>query len=399
MDQNQSNFAVRKLLAKYSHTDPDDWFLTFRARFGMATCFNAIYDIYGSGEVITQPYTCITAVNPILVSNLKPVYTDIDPETLSIDKPEKVYSSKTVAVVLQHTLGIIGDKSQKIANFAKKHRLILVEDSAHCLTRMATDDSGNILADISVHSFGVEKVLQFTKFGGAIYVNPSLKKKNAKLYEEITSRLLNLPQPPRGLDLRSRTYRFQNGLLHRLPNSMFHDVRNLAYKAHIFEPAVAPYEQDAEQAHSFASTKFVNNTILKYLPTLPAVYKRRLKNTRLYNKKLTNNYDFKTLTNVEEPLLAYPIVFKDAASATKVYDVLTSSGFFIRRWYSPLLYPGPNSNRRYNYSQKMAPIAEEIHARVLCLPTDLTPEKMDRILAILQPTEKPVEKIIKKQSK
>ena len=399
MDQNQSNLAVRKLLAKYSHTDPDDWFLTFRARFGMATCFQAIYDIYGSGEVITQPYTCITAINPILVSNLKPVYADINPETLSINQPEKVYSSKTVAIVLQHTLGIIGDKSQKIANFAKKHRLILIEDSAHCLARMAKDDSGNTLADISVHSFGVEKVLQFTKFGGAIYVNPSLKKKNAKLYEEITSHLLNLPHPPLSLDLRSRTYRFQNGLLHRLPNSMMHDARSLAYKAHIFEPAVAPYEQDAEQAQPFSSTKFINNTILKHLPTLPAIYKRRLKNTRLYNKKLANNYDYKPLTNVEEPLLAYPILFEDTASATKVYDVLTSSGFFIRRWYSPLLYPGPNSNRRYNYSPKMAPIAEEIHTRVLCLPTDLTPDKMDRILAILRPTEKPVEKIVKKQAK
>ena len=46
----------------------------------------------------------------------------------------------------------------------------------------------------------------------------------------------------------------------------------------------------------------------------------------------------------------------------------------------------------------MAPIAEEIHTRVLCLPTDLTPDKMDRILAILRPTEKPVEKIVKKTS-
>ena len=399
MDLNQSNLAVRKLLAKYSHTDPDDWFLTFRARFGMATCFQAIYDIYGSGEVITQPYTCITAVNPILVSNLKPVYTDINPETLSITNPEKVYSSKTVAVVLQHTLGIIGDKSQKIASFAKKHRLILVEDSAHCLTRMAIDDSGNVLADISVHSFGVEKVLQSTKFGGAIYVNPSLKKKNAKLYDEITSRLLDLPQPPRSLDFRSRTYRFQNGLLHRLPNSMFHDVRNLAFKAHIFELAVAPYEQDADQARPYASTKFVNNTILKHLPTLPSVYKRRLKNTQIYHKKLAKNYNFKSLTSVEEPLLAYPIVFEDAASATKMFDVLTSSGYFIRRWYSPLLYPGPNSNRRYNYSPKMAPTAEGIHARVLCLPTDLTPDKMDRILAILHPTEEPVEKVVKKNKK
>ena len=74
MDLIQSNLAVRKSLAKYSNTDPDDWFLTFKARFGMATVFQAIYNIYGHSEVITQPYTCITAINPILVSNLKPAY-------------------------------------------------------------------------------------------------------------------------------------------------------------------------------------------------------------------------------------------------------------------------------------------------------------------------------------
>ena len=175
MDLIQSNLAVRKSLAKYSNTDPDDWFLTFKARFGMATVFQAIYNIYGHSEVITQPYTCITAINPILVSNLKPAYADIDPSTLSITQPEKCYNSKTVAIVMQHTLGIIGDKPQAIADFAKKRRLILIEDSAHCLTRMATNESGEILADISVHSFGVEKVIKNTKFGGAIYLNPAIK--------------------------------------------------------------------------------------------------------------------------------------------------------------------------------------------------------------------------------
>ncbi|MCR5572953.1 MAG: DegT/DnrJ/EryC1/StrS family aminotransferase [Candidatus Saccharibacteria bacterium] len=395
MDLNQSNLAIRKLLAKYSNTDPDDWFLTFKTRFGMAVAMQSIYDIYGHGEVITQPYTCITAVNPILVANLKPVYTDTDPSTLSLSNPEKLYNSKTVAIVMQHTLGLIDDKAEKIAAFAQKHRLILFEDSAHCATRMATDSKGHILADISIHSFGVEKVLQNTKFGGAIYVNPSLKKKNSQLYDRITSNLLNLPQPPLGLKLRSRTYRFQNGVLHRLPNSLFHDIRNLAYKAHIFELAVAPYEQSGEQARPYATTKFVNNTILKHLPTLPAIYKRRLKNTQIYNKRLASCPDFEQITTVEEPLLAYPIIFNTAKAASDVYDILTSSGYFIRRWYSPLLYPGPTSNRRYHYNAKMSPTAEQIHPRILCLPTDLEPEKMKKILSILQPVDKPVEKVIK----
>ena len=396
MDLIQSNLAIRKLLAKYSHTDPDDWFLTFKARFGMATAFQAIYDIYGRGEVITQPYTCITAINPILVSNLKPVYSDINQSTLSISQPERLYNSKTVAIVMQHTLGIIDNNATKTADFAQKQHLILFEDSAHCLSRMATDESGKILADISIHSFGVEKIIKNTKFGGAIYVNPELKKRHPRLYTEITTRLLNLPHPPLGLDLRSRTYRFQNGLLHRLPNSLFNEVRNLAYKAHIFELAVAPYEQSAEQSQPYATTKFVNNTILKHLPSLPEIYKLRLKNVRKYNKQLAGSKDFEIINSDNQPLLAYPILFKDAATATKVYDILTSSGFFIRRWYSPLLYPGPNSNRRYYYSPKMSPTAESIHPRILCLPTDLTQEKMSQIISILHPVEKPVQKIVQK---
>lgn len=399
MNLDQSNLAIRKLLASYSHTDPDDWFLTFKARFGMAVAMQSIYDIYGHGEVITQPYTCITAINPIIAGNLKPIYADIDQQTLSITHPEKLYNSKTVAIVMQHTLGIIGEDCQQIADFAKRRRLVLFEDSAHCITRMATDKSGKILADISIHSFGVEKVLQNTKFGGAIYVNPALKQKNPQLYDKITSKLLNLPQPPIGLKLRSRTYRFQNAILHRMPNSLYHDLRNLAYKAHIFELAVAPYEQSGEQSRPYATTKYVNDIILRHLPSLPSIYKRRLKNTQMYNKELVKNPNFTQLTQTSQPLLAYPILFPTAAEATEVYDILTSSKFHIRRWYSPLIYPGPTSNRRYHYSPKMAPIAEGIHARVLCLPTDLTPEKMQTILAILRPVKNPVEKLIKTKNK
>ena len=39
----------------------------------------------------------------------------------------------------------------------------------------------------------------------------------------------------------------------------------------------------------------------------------------------------------------------------------------------------------------MAPIAEDINTRILCLPTDLAPEKMKKILEILKSVENPVE--------
>jgi len=390
MKSDRSNLAVRQFLAKYTNTNPDDWFLTFRARLGMAVTMQAIYDIYGHGEVITQPYTCITAINPILAAKLRPVYADINPKTLSLTDPEKHYTNKTLAVIMQHTLGIISNDATKIANFAKQHKLILYEDSAHCATRMATDKNGAPLADISIHSFGVEKVIQNTKFGGAIYVNPKLRQKNPQLYEKITSKLQHLPQPPLSLKFRSRTYRLQNAFFHRLPSSWYQGARNLAYKAHLFDPAVAPYEQSGEQSRPYASTKFINETILKYLPTLPNIYKRRAKNTQVYSKQLATSQNYQPLLATAQPLLAFPILFPTADQADLAYKTLTTSGYFIRRWYSPLLYPGPTSQRIYHFNSKTTPTAEKIHPRILCLPTDLTPEKLKNILKILQTVENPV---------
>jgi dTDP-4-amino-4,6-dideoxygalactose transaminase len=91
-------------------------------------------------------------------------------------------------------------------------------------------------------------------------------------------------------------------------------------------------------------------------------------------------------------LLAFPIVFENTAKATEAYQALTASGFFIRRWYSPLLYPGPAQNRYYYYESRMAPIAEDISARILCLPTNYSAVDTRKIIKILNPVENPVQK-------
>ena len=39
----ESNLAVREKLAKYSNTNPDDWFLCLKARYGMAASFKMFH--------------------------------------------------------------------------------------------------------------------------------------------------------------------------------------------------------------------------------------------------------------------------------------------------------------------------------------------------------------------
>ena len=382
MSFEESSKAVRQKLAKMTDTDPNDWYLCMKARFGMALVFNALRDIKGYGDVITTPYTCITSINPILTSGLKPVYADIDPEFLSTASVKSaLVRPRTLALVMQHTLGMIGDKT-KLAKFAEDRNLLLVEDSAHCVTRMARTKSGRILADVSIHSFGVEKVLTTTKFGGAVYVNPTLKKKNKELYEQICVKLGQLKEPGRLLNLRVKTYRFHNGVLQRMPQFIKPSFRSLQIKLGLLEPAVYPFEQEAQQDEPRNTNTFVNEKILEGLGKLKLNYTRRETNVGLYNKHLKSTH-FKNLTSLNEPLLAYPILFKDQQKAQAAYEMLTSSGYFIRRWYYPLIYPGPKSTKRYYYKPEMAPVAEDVSKRVLCLPTDLPAIETQKIIKLI----------------
>ena len=382
MNYEESCEAIRKKLATLSDTNAEDWHLCLKARFGMALVFEAIRDVLGDGEVITTPYTCITSINPILVAGLTPVYHDIDKTILSTGKPDdKLCKGKAKAIVMQHTLGIIGDKTC-LRKYADKHKLILVEDSAHCVTRFARDKDNKILADISVHSFGVEKVLTGSKFGGAIYINPELKKKNPDLYIRIVEKFDRLKQPNHFMAFRVRTYRLNNAIIQRLHGRLRRGFRNFEIKAGLLEPPIYPFEQDGQQDEPQATNKYINERILQQLGNLKPNYIRRSANVDLYRNKLQSKH-FTKVTKIHEPLLAYPILFNDANKANEAYDMLSSQGYFIRRWYTPLLYPGPNSLKIYRYDPKKVPVAEDISTRVLCLPTDLPVIETTKIIRAL----------------
>lgn len=380
-----SNLAVREALAKFSGTQAKDWFLCLKQRFGMAEVYKAISEVEDPGEVITTPYTCITAINPIIVGGHKPIYADIDPLTLSTgDIPAKLFTKKTRAVVMQHTLGIVSDK---LAAQVKTQKTLLIEDSAHALLRFAKSEDGQILADISAHSFGVEKIIPGTKFGGAIYLNPRLETERPALYAAIIRRLGMLPTPDKSLARRIKHYRTCNAILQRSPHNIRPALRNFAIKAKILEPAVYPFEQEAQQADSVTTNDFVNQTILKNIKNLKQNYARRTASVKYYQKHLKSE-NFEAVVDSAQPLLAYPIAFSSPAKAAQVYDILMSSGFFIRRWYTPLLYPGPLNNRKYAFNPQKTPIAEQMSVRTISLPTDLPNSELAKIVKILADSPK-----------
>jgi len=102
------------------------------------TCTSAIImalrlsDVGSDDEVITTSMTCLATNQPILMAGAKPIWCDIEKDTLNIDanKIEELITEKTKAIMCVHYGGIPCDMD-KIQKIAKKHNLKVIADCAH----------------------------------------------------------------------------------------------------------------------------------------------------------------------------------------------------------------------------------------------------------------------------
>ena len=107
------------------------------------------------GDEVLIPVLCwSTSLWPLVQNNLKPVFVDIDLKNLniSLEKLSKSLSSKTKAIMCVHVLGLCADMNF-ILNFAKKNKLIVIEDTCESL--------GSKFNNKLLGSFGVAGTFSF----------------------------------------------------------------------------------------------------------------------------------------------------------------------------------------------------------------------------------------------
>ena len=120
-------------------------------------------DLQPGDEVITTPFTFIATSNAILIAGAKPVFVDIDPETLLIDpnKIEEKITSKTKAIVPVHLYGRVCDMD-RINEIANKHDLVVIEDTAQAFgAECHCGKYAGMLADCGTFSFYKTKNISY----------------------------------------------------------------------------------------------------------------------------------------------------------------------------------------------------------------------------------------------
>ena len=122
-------------------------------------------------EVITTPYTFTATAEAIRYVGAKPVFVDIDPDTLNIDTSEieQAITDRTKAILPVHIAGVPCDMDT-LQEISQTHNLMLIDDAAHAIpTEYKGKYIGN-LGDLSAFSFYANKNLT-TGEGGMITTN------------------------------------------------------------------------------------------------------------------------------------------------------------------------------------------------------------------------------------
>ncbi|MBR3385981.1 DegT/DnrJ/EryC1/StrS aminotransferase family protein [Candidatus Saccharibacteria bacterium] len=153
-------------------------------RTGLALALRAYFN--KGDKVIVNGFTCYAVIEAIEAAGCVPVYADINRDTLNFNMG-RVLPDGAAGIIVQNTLGIPVDINA-VEKFAKKQRLVIIEDLAHSVGVKYPDgrEAGTVGA-ATVLSFGKDKAID-TISGGAVVLREE--------YADLCKKQIKAPSNP-----------------------------------------------------------------------------------------------------------------------------------------------------------------------------------------------------------
>lgn len=350
----------------------EDWFTSFfstRYAFAFDSGRSALYfslralGVTSDDEVLVQGYTCVVVSNAILWAGAKPIYIDIEDNlNMSLMDLERKITEKTKVLIIQHTFGLPAN-IDKLIEIARKHNLKVIEDCAHSLGATYNEKLVGTFGDISIFSFGSNKIISCVR-GGILITN---KEEFANKIKEFRDRLP-----------KTRVIKVFQHLLFYPVFVLFRPVYNLkvgkwalalAKKINILARILYPAEKQAKQV-LFYPALFPNalaSVLLNQLTNLIGSNKSRGEIVNLYVKYLKS--EIKKQPDFEGRIwLYYPILINNPQNIlqrAKKQGIILGSD-----WSGSTIVPRGINLKKTGYQVGACPKAEEIVHKIITLPTN-----------------------------
>lgn len=309
---------------------------------GLHLCVKAL-GLGPGDEVITTPFSFIASANAALFEGAKPIFVDIDPDTLAIDpaKIEAAITSRTKAILPVHIFGHPCDMDS-IRVIADRHGLKVIEDACEAIGATYKGRRVGVFGDCSVFSFYPNK--QMTTGEGGIIITDD---------DEIAKLCRSYRNQGRG----------EGGgwLLHE----------RLGYNFRLTELQCALGIVQLERLLE----------ILAKRQNLADTYSKRL-------KKIPGLRLPKVDPSVTMSWFVYVVQIEPSVGARverdQILQDLRAAGIDCNNYFPPI-HLQPFYRRSFGHKEGEFPITEEISQRTIALPfyTNLSTESVDRACAAL----------------
>lgn len=289
---------------------------------GTLALVTALQALRITGEVITTPFSFVATTHSLLWNGIKPVFVDIDPETLNLDpdKIEAAITPHTTAIMPVHVYGRPCDV-EKIQKIADIYGLKVIYDAAHAFGVKFRGESLLRHGDLSTMSFHATKI--YNTFEGGAIVCPDAKTKN------------------RIDDLKNFGFHDETTVVAPGINAKMNEIQaafGLLQLKHIDKAIDRRREIDAQYRKELASVKGIST------PRLPV--------DTVYNYAY-----FPILIEKEYPL-----------TRDELNDKLRRQGIFPRRYFYPLISEFPMYRGLPSAHRGNLPTATEVATKIICLP-------------------------------
>ena len=139
-------------------------------------------DIKKDDEVLTPLFTCTATNIPLLYIGAKPIFVDVNPQTLNIciDDLKRKITPKTKAIICVHYGGLPCDMDE-IHEVAKKFNIPVIEDAAHALGAKYNGKYIGNISEFTMYSFQAIKHLTTGDGGMLAFKDQKLLKKAQRL--------------------------------------------------------------------------------------------------------------------------------------------------------------------------------------------------------------------------
>ena len=363
---------IQKLENKFKNYLNSDYAFSFNSgRSSLMTILKAL-NFDKNEEVIVQAFTCNATVNPILWNNLKPVFVDCnDNFNVDVNDLEEKITSKTRAVIIQHTFGIPAEV-EKIKKICKENNLILIEDCAHSLGASYNGQKIGTFGDVAFFSFSRDKVIS-SVYGGMVTTNDfEIGRKIKNDYAEI--------------DFPSSLWVFQQLIHPLLFEYLFLPLYNFlkigkillisAQLLRIVSKAVH-YREKQGKKPSYFPAKLPNGLAglaLNQMEKIDKFNKHRVEISKVYQKEFADtDFEFPSLGKEKSPIyLRFPLIHPDAH---EIIINAWNNNLLIGDWYRSPVAPYDTNLEKVSYKKGCCPNAEELALSTFNLPTHINISK------------------------